>query len=111
MHKVSRIHSLFLFVRDISLTNSFYKDLGFDIDESGDTTRIVFGDFRIALKQEEVSIENKGIGMKLYFEVDSIEEFVKGISTNEVPVGQPWGKRELKIVDPDGYVLVFFENI
>ena len=53
MHKIKRIHSLFLFIKDSKKTALFYKDLGFDVEESENTVRIIFGDFRIALKQED----------------------------------------------------------
>ncbi len=117
---IKRIHSTLFQIKDLDKTAEFYKNLGFEIQRSDDAIRIIFGDYRFAFIKEKddsrKSIEPKGIGISIFFEVDNIDNYFntlrcKNIVLNSEPQNQPWGKRELVVIDPDGYKLVFFSNI
>ncbi|MBU1088696.1 VOC family protein [Patescibacteria group bacterium] len=117
---IKRIHSTLFQVKDFDKTAEFYKNLGFDIQKSNDTIRIIFGNYRFAFikEKDEVknSVESKGTGISIFFEVDNIDNYyqalqAKSITLSSEPKDQPWGKRELMVTDPDGYKLVFFSNI
>jgi uncharacterized glyoxalase superfamily protein PhnB len=117
---IKRIHSTLFQVENIENTTDFYKNLGFQIEKSDIAMRIIWGDYRLAFKQDskDKNFDNTshGVGIYTYFEVENIEKFYqniknRGIEVENKPVKQPWGKIELEITDPDGYHLVFFENI
>lgn len=119
---LQRIHSTLFLCRNIQKTVRFYEKIGFDIELSGDTARILFGDYRLAFMEEgKVTIKDdpiakKGIGMYLYFEVEDVDLFFqglkeKGIITSSEPTTWSWGKREFAVKDPDGYRLIFFTNV
>lgn len=60
----------------------------------------------------------KGVGVSLSFlvgdvSVDAMAERLveRGVELDEGPVTRPWNTREIVVVDPDGYRLVFFEAV
>lgn len=60
----------------------------------------------------------KGMGVTLSFlvgdlNVDAMAERLasNGVAVAEGPVTRPWNTREIVVVDPDGYRLVFFEAV
>ncbi len=60
----------------------------------------------------------KGVGVSLSFlvgdvSVDAMAERLveRGVELEEGPVTRPWNTREIVVVDPDGYRLVFFEAV
>ncbi len=116
---IKRIHSGLFKVKDLSRTAEFYRKLGFEVQESVDGVRLIFGDFRLAFipDQEEVQKELvKGAGISVYFEVENVDEFYEsakgaGVEIIAQPVTQPWKKREVQVTDPDGHSLVFFQNV
>ena len=62
--------------------------------------------------------EPKGVGVALTFAMvqDSVDNFAtetgsKGASIISGPVDQPWNAREVTVLDPDGYRLVFTQPI
>lgn len=69
-------------------------------------------------RTEPTTLEPKGLGVTFSFRVSegSIDYFAedamtKGANVVAVSVDQPWGVKEVAILDPDGYCLVFFERI
>lgn len=118
---IKRIHSTLFQVKSLNRTADFYENLGFDVQKSDDAIRIIFGDYRFAFIDEKKAGEMdssipKGVGIFVYFEVEDIDRFFEAVKKNDIkttgePVKQPWGKKELTIIDPDGYKLVFFENV
>lgn len=93
---IKRIHSTLFLCRDIQKTVQLYEKLGFNIELSGDTARILFGDYRLAFMEEgkatikDDPIAKKGVGMYLYFEVENVDTFFqevkeKGIITSSEP--------------------------
>lgn len=64
------------------------------------------------------SSDRKGLGVSLSFlvgdsSVDAMAERLvgRGVELDEGPVTRPWNTREIVVVDPDGYRLVFFEAV
>lgn len=64
------------------------------------------------------SEREKGVGVSLSFlvgdvSVDAMAERLegRGVELDEGPVMRPWNTREIVVVDPDGYRLVFFEAV
>ena len=60
----------------------------------------------------------KGVGVSLSFlmgnvSVDAMAERLvgRGVELEEGPVTRAWNTREIVVVDPDGYRLVFFEAV
>ena len=60
----------------------------------------------------------KGVGVVLSFLVDSVpvddfaaELAARGVEIAEGPVTRPWNVREIVVLDPDGYLLVFFAPV
>ena len=119
---INKIHSTLFLCKDIDKTVQFYKQLGFSVEKSDDTARIIFGDYRLAFMDEskatikDDAIAKKGVGMYMYFEVENVDSFYqslkeKNIATSSEPRDWPWGKREFAVKDPDGYRLIFFSNV
>ena len=64
------------------------------------------------------STGRKGVGVSLSFlvgdvGVDAMAERLagRGVELDEGPVTRPWNTREIVVMDPDGYRLVFFEAV
>ena len=64
------------------------------------------------------SSDQRGVGVSLSFlvgdvSVDALAERLEasGVAVAEGPVTRPWNTREIVVVDPDGYRLVFFEAV
>jgi uncharacterized glyoxalase superfamily protein PhnB len=77
-----------------------------------------YADLLIASPRDDQAIpEPRGAGVSLSFQmlerfegsVDALAEQAKAKGTKIVsgPLGQPWNVREMTILDPDGYRLVF----
>lgn len=118
---ISKIHSTLLQIDDVNQTETFYKALGFDTAVDKETLRINFGDYKLAFLAAKKDPQAKpgvvkGVGMYIYFEITNMDSFITSVESNGItldsqPITQPWGKIELEIIDPDGYKLVFFENV
>ncbi|MCL2869294.1 VOC family protein [Candidatus Saccharibacteria bacterium] len=123
MTNIKRLHSNLYFVKDLAKTAEFYEKLGFDVDQSDDTVRIKPGDFTLAFMDEskvqidkEAGMEPKGLGIFTYVEVENVDEQHKSVVANGVqpssePTSFPWGKREFAVKDPDGFKIIFYQNI
>ncbi len=120
---IKRIHSTLFYANDLNETADFYKQIGFNVERSDDGVRIKFDNFRLAFIDEnktpiqnESGLKPKGLGIFTYVEVENVDDYYKsllekGIETSSEPNDWPWGKREFVVKDPDGYKLVFFQNI
>ncbi len=121
-----RQHSSFivLYTDDLQKTAEFYLKFGVTIKEQ-DERKCVFhlGDFDLHFnKNEDIPeyayvAENKhGTGIILYVEIDDLEnaytiaKCIGGKIKSEIAV-RPWGTREFLFQDPNGYNIVFFEEI
>ncbi len=125
-----RVDEIVLGVSDLSTSLAFYQDsLGFELEEA-DTDRVVFnvGNARLVLESlpDGQITEPRGQGVRLYFAVRDVhghfhqarEMGVTPLDPNETgfilveePVTQPWGYREYRVEDPDGYQLIFRQKI
>ena len=72
----------------------------------------------LLVPQAADSSHRKGVGVSLSFlvgesGVDAMAERLMrlGVELDEGPVTRPWNTREIVVVDPDGYRLVFFEPV
>lgn len=118
-----------LVVRDLDVSAKFYQEaLGFmhifTMPGPGGTQALVhlrwmkYADLLIAAPRDGQSTqEPRGVGVALNFtmfarpdpSVDSLAQRAKayGADVGPGPVDQPWNARELTVLDPDGYRLVF----
>lgn len=118
---IKRIHSTLLLCKDINRTIHFYKQLGFSPMVSTDSTRIIFGDYRLTFIDEnssalkdDINLE-KGVGMFIFFEVENVDSFYQSLKHKDIKIlGEPeerlGGKRRFTVQDPDGYKLIFFTD-
>lgn len=72
----------------------------------------------LLVPEGEESSDKKGVGVSLSFlvgesGVDAMAERLvgRGVELDEGPVTRPWNTREIVVVDPNGYRLVFFEAV
>ena len=118
-----------LIAKDLEVSSKFYQEaLGFKhiftMPGSDGKPALVhlrwlkYADLLIALPRDGRAIpEPRGAGVSLNFQmlerfegnVDSLAEQAKTNGANVVsgPLDQPWNVREVTILDPDGYRLVF----
>jgi uncharacterized glyoxalase superfamily protein PhnB len=118
-----------LIVSDLEVSSKFYQDVLvfkyiFTMLGPGGQPALVhlrwlkYADLLIALPRDDQAIpEPRGAGVSLSFQmlerfngdVDALAEQAKAGGANIVsgPLDQPWNVRELTILDPDGYRLVF----
>lgn len=120
-----KVTNLLFWVQDNTLSQSFYKKLGFDVVRSDDQHSVVsLGNFEIALvtmrDEEEFSKDSlnpeKGRGMYVYIQVDDVDKTFVDLKTKDFapatePRDWPWGNREFILKDPDGYKLCFWTKV
>lgn len=121
---LKRLDSLSLYIKNVGETAKFYGLLGFEVVKQTDTICIAkLGDFELHCHdqntvefKEESKIEPKGAGVFIYTAVERIDEYYrnlleKGLKPSSEPRDWPWGNREFVIRDPDGYKIVFYEQV
>lgn len=119
---IRTLDSLLLYVKNVSVTASFYKKLGFTITKQGDhfaiaqiqSFEIHFHDETEQSARNEANLTPKGLGLYIYINVEKIDEYFsllkkQGVQLQDTPTDYPWGNREFSTRDPDGYKLVFYE--
>lgn len=120
-----RFTHILLWVADNTLSEKFYKKLGFEVTYSDDQySEVMLGDFKIGLitmrDEEEFAGDAigapKGKGMYIYIATDDVDKTYKRcVDCSLTPVNMPrdwgWGNREFVIKDPDGYKLCIFSKI
>jgi lactoylglutathione lyase len=113
-----------LFVRDMNVSIDFYCHvLGFELlrrDEGYASVRsggVVLGLGPISKLPENDGYftrgrlaEDRGAGVEIVLEVDDIDAFVEQIEESGYPIFEelqlrPWGLRDFRLIDPDGYYL------
>lgn len=108
-------------VNDLQRSLVFYRDvLGFTVkdrwEDNGELrgVELVAGSVRFWLGQDDWKKGRdrvKGQGFRIYCgttqDVDAIADRVRaaGVALLEEPKDQPWGGRELAVVDPDGFTI------
>ena len=125
---VKSVSGLGIYVKDPKKSASFYKKLGFRVENKKDVIRaysnwfwIQFTEIETAKDldksfQKEAFGEPKGLGLYINASVQNIDKFYaslvkKGLKPSSKPRDWPWGNREFVIRDPDGYKIVFFEKL
>lgn len=116
-----------IFVKDITLTIEFYKQLGFNIiatvPEQGDlvwammicgNVTFMFQSFESLADELPMITRQNGGSLLLYIQIKEIRKFFERIHTKvKVIKGLEktfYGATEFSIEDPNGYVLTFAED-
>ena len=115
---------LVLYTNDLQKTADFYKKFSIEIKEQ-DERKCVFqlGDFDIHVCIREdieeykyVNAQDHGGGVLMYIEVENIEQSytivkcIGGTIKSEI-AERPWGTKEFLFQDPNGYNIVFYEEL
>jgi len=115
--------TIVLYVSSVSRSAEFYQALGFDVDQPREdyASVAVGGQLTMSLHEEAAekieefrqaaAIRPRGAGAYYYFEVPDIHAW--SIAHGDVcsypnAIARPWGKTEMLVVDPDGYLLMFY---
>ena len=114
-----------LFVKDIDASIGFYtKVLGFEVlrEHPSDYASLRCGGVTLGigpiskLPEEggyftrEIASLRRGLGAEIVLEIDYVDEWYRRVSgcgypVFEPPQDRPWGLRDFRVVDPDGYYL------
>ncbi|MGO6790998.1 VOC family protein [Rhizobium ruizarguesonis] len=112
--------SLELFVESPEESIDFYRRvLGFEVQGSASTeyTTLKNGDAVVAINSRSVlstdhplriaSGQRAGLGVEIVLKVPDVEDAYRASKESGWPVSdlalQPWGLRDFRLVDPDGY--------
>lgn len=114
-----------LFVKDMGESISFYRTvLGFEVvrEERGDYASLRLGDIMLGIGPiaklpetggyftQSIASQRRGLGVEIVMEVDDLSTAHRRVLDSghpvfEPPQQRPWGMRDFRIVDPDGYYL------
>jgi lactoylglutathione lyase len=107
-----------LFVEDMETSIGFYtRVLGFELARNEPGGDVVVGIGPISKLPEEggyftrrIASLRRGLGVEIVLEVDDVDHchrrvVASGHSVFEPPDERPWGLKDFRIVDPDGYYL------
>jgi lactoylglutathione lyase len=114
-----------LFVEDMETSIGFYtRVLGFEVarNEPGDYASLQNGDVVLGIGPisklpekggyftREIASSRRGLGVEIVLEVEDVDEWHRRVVASghpvfEPPQKRPWGLRDFRIVDPDGYYL------
>ncbi len=111
-----------IYTRDVQKSLDFYHGaLGFEVlEEFRGGPRLVYarlrpsgGDTTIALHLTAPNEELRTGGVRLYFEVEALEEFcasleAKGVRFTKPPAVMPWGWKHAYLDDPDGHEISLY---
>ena len=115
---------LVLYTNDLQKTINFYEKFGIEIKDQ-DEGKCVFqlGKLEIHVNTSEDIPEYKyvtqgkhGTGVLFYIEVDNLDEAytivkcIGGIIKAEIEK-RPWGTKEFLFQDPNGYNIIFYEEL
>ncbi|MDQ3910464.1 MAG: VOC family protein [Actinomycetota bacterium] len=114
-----------LFVEDMQASIGFYaRVLGFEVEReepgvyaSLRNGSVVLGIGPISKLDDEggyftgeIASLRRGLGVEIVLEVEDVDGWYRRVSDSGYPVSEPlrerpWGLRDFRIVDPDGYYL------
>jgi lactoylglutathione lyase len=114
-----------LFVEDMETSIGFYtRVLGFEVarNEPGDYASLRNGDVVLGIGPisklsegdgyftRDIASSRRGLGVEIVLEVEDVNEWHRRVVASghpvfEPPQKRPWGLRDFRIVDPDGYYL------
>ena len=108
-----------LFVADVAQSVRFYTDvLGFVLEHGpavADYNALVRGDVRLSVQTAAaLSADHplarpgpKGLGVEFVLEVDELDAVYAHVAARHpviaAPAMRPWGLRDFRVLDPDGY--------
>jgi len=113
-----------LFVREMGVAVAFYTEvMGFDLlrEEPGYSS-LRRGEVTLGLGPisklpadggyftRDIADQRRGLGVELVLEVDDLDAYHARVLTSEYEIFEPlrerpWGLRDFRVVDPDGYYL------
>ncbi len=110
------------YVSSVAESAAFYERLGFRIHrESSDYALVELGATTLKLHQEDAetleefqiasAVRPRGASLYFYFEVPDIDSWFadhRDATSYSAPRERPWGKREVLVIDPDGYNSIFY---
>jgi len=113
-----------LFVRDMGTAVAFYtRVMGFELlrEEPGYSSlrqsEVILGLGPISKLPAEggyftrdIAEHRRGLGVEIVLEVDDLDAYHACVLASEYPIREPlqerpWGLRDFRVVDPDGYYL------
>jgi lactoylglutathione lyase len=114
-----------LFVEDMETTIDYYvRVLGFEVArrETGDYASLRNGEVVLGIAPisklpgeggyftREIASLRRGLGVEIVLEVEDVDAWhrrvvASGHTVFEPPQERPWGLRDFRVVDPDGYYL------
>ena len=114
-----------LFVEDMEASIAFYtRVLAFELarHEPGDCASLRLGDIVLGigpvakLPEEggyfgrDIAALRRGLGVEIVIEVDDVERWRDRVASSDHPIleplqDRPWGLKDFRISDPDGYYL------
>jgi lactoylglutathione lyase len=58
----------------------------------------------------EIELDRKGLGVEIVLEVEDVDKFFQDVSVSgykdvEPLTSRPWGLKDFRVIDPDGYYL------
>ena len=116
--KINKLSPI-IWTKDIHATTTFYKKLGFKINEENEElvwTNMTNGEIEINIANPEAASDFKKPQFTgtLYFNVENADEAWEELKHNKVVYEIEtfdWGMREFAIEDNNGYILQFGEAI
>ena len=116
-----------LFVADTARTSAFYRDvLGFDVTAEFDTDGATYvelgnGNAIIGVQRDDIvaqavpdgdpaDFRSPPAGIEVVLEVDDVDAYHQRVRASGHPMAadleeRPWGERDFRVRDPDGYYL------
>jgi hypothetical protein len=120
-----KVTNLLFWVADNTLSEKFYKKIGFTVTHSdGEYSEVELSGFKIGLitMRDEAKFATdalaaeRGKGMYVYVSVEDVDAKYKEIEKLRIPSATPprdwpWGNREFIVKYPDGYKMCFWQNV
>ena len=112
-----------LFVSDVERSIAFYRALGFDVARRyEDYVQLRRGEIRLSLQGDAHAVEGphyftphiksfpRGTGVEVSIQVADVDaEYIRartaGLNIVKPMQDRPWGARDFRVADPDGYFL------
>jgi predicted enzyme related to lactoylglutathione lyase len=116
---------LVLYTNDLDKTENFYKELDVEISERNER-KLVFkiGDLELHFNTDEpikeyasnFSQSPRGAGIIFGIEIDNVDQYYSKLKSTNANIlssiiKAPWETREFLVNDPNGYHIVFWQEI
>jgi catechol 2,3-dioxygenase-like lactoylglutathione lyase family enzyme len=121
-HLASKLEAIVVYAESVKKSLEFYRRLGFTVEEiRPDYGAIDLGGLSLKVHEERTetldelrvaaAIRPRGASLFLYSRVPDIDLWYQqhaDATPYEAPRDRPWGRREVLVVDPDGFQLMFY---